>query len=666
MKISFKGSFKSLSDFESEELPNFTVIIGKNGSGKSQLVEMFKFKSSGSFPSDTKFEIQPNLKNIKVNDFATSEFSSMDNSHWKNVAQNFYSRYKELKPVIIQISELLYSENKYQAKPITLEKLEEKIKSGKLESILIDNALNEIDRAHLKKLKRDESKNVLFVQKFNEIIFPKLNVAFLIASYLSKELSDLNESDFYNTDIPDHLINTPDLYFSQLNTIFYIYLRRRFLNNYAYLNKIHNSWENESISDEEFTKNNRAPWEVLNSLLRNSYLDYFFEGIELENFSVETSYQLIFRKTSINKRIYFSDLSSGEKIIISLIFKLFISEYYHGEVRVPDLIVLDEPDSNLHPELSYLLLRVLNETFVKKLGINVIITTHSPSTIALCPEDSIFQLENYPKTILKKVEKDFALKLMTSFIPTLSIDYKNHKQVFVESPDDVTYYQNIFDKLNQEKPFDFKLYFMSNTKGKGNCDLVKSLVKEIRSSGNQTFFGIIDWDNDNEPSEYVKVHGYKLRHTIENFMLDPLYLTTLFMEMNGAHSIYQELKNVGLNFDANFNPYLLGEEKEDDLQKIANWFFLKIESANYFSKTQKEDLVEIKYYNSKKIMVPKYFTLDKGHKFEGTVRKTFSALEKYPNNIDLKESLFRVIARSFPLIPLDSVNLIKEIIEDKA
>ena len=105
------------------------------------------------------------------------------------------------------------------------------------------------------------------------------------------------------------------------------------------------------------------------------------------------------------------------------------------------VIILDEPDAHLHPEMSNILIKALNETFVKKIGIKVIITTHSPMTVALAPEESIFQLNNHPETFLKKISKDDALKNLTNGLPSLTIDYENHRQVFVESPTDLFYFQ---------------------------------------------------------------------------------------------------------------------------------------------------------------------------------------------------------------------------------
>ncbi|MBE9597754.1 hypothetical protein [Pedobacter sp. MC2016-24] len=40
MKISLQGRFKSLTSFEWDNIPQFVVITGPNGSGKTQLIEL--------------------------------------------------------------------------------------------------------------------------------------------------------------------------------------------------------------------------------------------------------------------------------------------------------------------------------------------------------------------------------------------------------------------------------------------------------------------------------------------------------------------------------------------------------------------------------------------------------------------------------------------------
>jgi AAA15 family ATPase/GTPase len=39
MVIQFEGTYKSLTSFISDELNDFSVVTGKNGAGKSQLIE---------------------------------------------------------------------------------------------------------------------------------------------------------------------------------------------------------------------------------------------------------------------------------------------------------------------------------------------------------------------------------------------------------------------------------------------------------------------------------------------------------------------------------------------------------------------------------------------------------------------------------------------------
>jgi len=40
MDIRFQGKYKSLTDFEWINIPNFVVLTGPNGSGKSQLLDI--------------------------------------------------------------------------------------------------------------------------------------------------------------------------------------------------------------------------------------------------------------------------------------------------------------------------------------------------------------------------------------------------------------------------------------------------------------------------------------------------------------------------------------------------------------------------------------------------------------------------------------------------
>ena len=55
-------------------------------------------------------------------------------------------------------------------------------------------------------------------------------------------------------------------------------------------------------------------------------------------------------------------------------------------VDFPKVLLFDEIDAPLHPSMSRSLLRTIQKTLVEEHGIFVILTTHSPSTVALAPD----------------------------------------------------------------------------------------------------------------------------------------------------------------------------------------------------------------------------------------------------------------------------------------
>ena len=106
------------------------------------------------------------------------------------------------------------------------------------------------------------------------------------------------------------------------------------------------------------------------------------------------------------------------------------------------------------------------------------------------------------------------------------------------------YYQSLHDKHQQNIKKGNKLYFISNSYGKGNCSQVYSIVKAIRKSGNQTAFGIVDWDLTNKVENNIFVHGENERYSVENFILDPIYIVCLLIELNNAHNVCE---NIGID-----------------------------------------------------------------------------------------------------------------------
>ena len=103
--------------------------------------------------------------------------------------------------------------------------------------------------------------------------------------------------------------------------------------------------------------------------------------------------------------------SSGELLLISLA----LSIYYSDERGINrNLILMDEPTAHLHPSLIKHFYNIVYRQLVKKHNIRVIMTTHSPSTLALAPDEpevGIFEMTKKPTTVIpvKKIKAIEAL-----------------------------------------------------------------------------------------------------------------------------------------------------------------------------------------------------------------------------------------------------------------
>ena len=654
MIIKFNGKYKSLNTFASEELIDFSVITGKNGSGKSQLIfainQSYNQQNNGEKGFQVNFE--PTIKSVHISDLI-----------YKNSPVSYASLKQRLDPYIQQFSSLdfglkdffgLLVDNEISISDLTamgLDKINELISPKKSAEYFLSilsqpgfsglNGLTDIEI--FERIKKR-------IQKSTDLI----DILILIKNYKNKPFSLTEANDFYTVPLPEKYLDAKGLFESQIETVFYAYLKRRHDNDVLHYRKERYNQVNNSIDDIAFEKKYPAPWKIINKILTENSVGIQVQEYSLEDYSEQMTAEIKLLKMDINEPVGFNDLSSGEQIIMGLIIKLFTKNYYQGDLSFPDLIVLDEPDAFLHPEMSQLLINVLYKSFVQDMGIKVIMTTHSPSTIALTPQDSIYELKNHPHCSLKKVSKDEALNTLTGLIPTLSIDYKNHKQVFVESPTDVFYFQNIFNKLNSESRLNYKLYFISNEMGKSNCDWVIEIVKKLRDSGATKSYGIIDWDTKYTSSPEVLVHGEGKRYSIENFIYDPVYLAILFLEAKGAHGI-----RTHLGVDETYIPYDLIKEGEEKLQKVWDWY---VDAVGGLIKGQRKDeRVIVEYYDQRQVAAPSWYLAMRGHDLEEKLRLAFQFFEKYRGEGKLQQELITIMARCFPFVPLDSVQTIKQL-----
>lgn len=313
MKILLKQNYKSLNDFESDELTTFTVITGKNGSGKSQLIELFKHKSeSGTyydFIISNDYEISPNK--IMLEGIANSDLRAQENNIWKSkINFNYKVSYNHSKEridfLILLTKNNIWLEEVCDKSILKKADLTEEYLTELLTNLMINDNYFSLDGIADKNHK---SKNFIEnPRNFDELILAfktgfsvnqheknSYEVSKIVAEYRNKSIDELSDYDYLKTPINEYYLDIPNLFKTQIESLFYNYSKRREINNNNYLNKKEYGDNNNSISDNDFINKHRQPWKIVNDIFNKHKLDFEFQGIEREGFSSDATvnYQLI-------------------------------------------------------------------------------------------------------------------------------------------------------------------------------------------------------------------------------------------------------------------------------------------------------------------------------------------------------------------------------------
>ena len=444
------------------ELPDFSVISGVNGSGKTHLLSAILSKSANISSGPTKFE---KIKYYTTASFAPQEVKTATRaSVYQHADQLAQSVERNQKQRILEPG--AHTHNAMTAEQQTL--LNYILKESKKEFDSLE--LGDLYRYYpLHELKKAESVDI-FYHNFSTL-FKRYN-----DKWIDNELKEYIKAK--------KGIEVPGI-----------------------------------ISEEEFVATyGPAPWTFINEILLSAGLDYQL------TIPIETNRDVPFQlnlKRSDGLEISFSDLSSGEKVLMSLGLALYNASY---DFDFPEVLLLDEADAHLHPSMSKKFIDVIENVFVKQRGLKVIVVTHSPSTVAFAPEDSVYIMKKEPRALIKGT-KDEALANLVAGVPSYSVSYENRRQVFVESHYDAALFELIYRRIKGrlELPEVSLSFIATGAEGVGSCDQVKSLVGQLRSTGNKSVFGLIDWDmNPETTQEAIFTIGVNERYSIENYILDPI------------------------------------------------------------------------------------------------------------------------------------------------
>ena len=183
----------------------------------------------------------------------------------------------------------------------------------------------------------------------------------------------------------------------------------------------------------EYRTKNPPPWETLREILSEmrhaagdeGLFNFDFsdpDGVDLrvENYE-RFSFTAVMTNRTTGARYDLDSLSSGEKILMALCLVSF--NQYLGR-RPPKLLLLDELDAMLHPSMVAALVRTLKTLFASR-GTKILMTSHSAMTVAALDEDDIFRVVRTAGSLMvSRTTKSEAINELSEGLATVDVGLK--------------------------------------------------------------------------------------------------------------------------------------------------------------------------------------------------------------------------------------------------
>lgn len=234
-----------------------------------------------------------------------------------------------------------------------------------------------------------------------------------------------------------------------------------------------------------------------------------------------------------NGLVDWSELSAGEMVLFRIITWIFY--YKQKNTLYPKLLLLDEPDAHLSPKMIRKFIDSIQDVLVEQMGINVVMTTHSPNTVALTDDASLYELTKSGSThAIRKISKQEALQ---TFSEGLIFVQEKTRLVFLEGKADPVFYNKCYEiaVTKHSLPNSPSLNFIAVSHGdpdEGGCTKVNAMVRKFDGTiVSDLVHGIIDRDHGNSSSANVSVIP---RYSIENYIFDPIVIAVSLVR-GGRH-----------------------------------------------------------------------------------------------------------------------------------
>lgn len=264
----------------------------------------------------------------------------------------------------------------------------------------------------------------------------------------------------------------------------------------------------------------------------------------------------------LNKR------GSGFRRLMLLSFFLAETEKQRNEEKVHTIYAIEEPETSLHPDLQKILLDSLLK-LAENPNYQVLITTHSPQFIRLIPNSSIRYVDNgtvseFNENVLNKIVENLGL------LPNISkviwcVEGKNDEQFLKNINENIPELQNIInlEECLSSGRLSFNLLYGSN------CG--DYINRYVTKNTNAIEFHLYDKDDDNKYDEEIKkvnkrVDGSIAKRTNKREMENYIPLHLIESEFN------VKLNNI-VNWDECDLPTKIAQianQKENKVKEILN------------------------------------------------------------------------------------------------
>ena len=406
MYLELNRPYLSIKAMNGIELPAFSILIGRNGVGKTQFLDAIA------------------NANISVSGIATSEIEKYDINNFApgNSAQVLWGNCAFAEKTVEQfLAEQANTSPKTVAERIYFDTLEEFQINGDLARI---RDFEETTRDEIRQLPDFECFRKLggneAITSYSQAILDRVIKPLLLRNKKGRSSSRSDNRTCGNdpailvsltmklTGKLPHEVNRDDILSAAhyegttiANKISQTFTRYK-VEQYSWAHRQGEASE-KSIQYlmQEYRQKNEPPWVQLRDNLKHlrsasddpQLFNYEFSDPEDDEILFANhllySFASTFTNCATGEKYSLDKLSSGEKILMSLCLATFNKAL--GQ-RQPRLLLFDELDAVLHPSMISGLLAGLKNHFVSN-GTQVIMATHSVTTVSLLKEGEIYRIE---------------------------------------------------------------------------------------------------------------------------------------------------------------------------------------------------------------------------------------------------------------------------------